>query len=111
MPVTASGKKISRATAWARQDTPNVSGRLMPTSFREYSGEMLFILHCCTRIHVISARAKARSDTEVCTPLPRRSGPSTTTEHGGPTTPTYWETLRLVVFQTSTILPRIEVWN
>src|SRR5215467_2845072 len=111
MLATASGKQIFRATGWARKGTLSVSAQLMPTSFPGYFGEMPFILHCCTRTHAISARAKAPLNTEVCTPLPQRSGPSTTTEHGGPTTRTYWETLLPAVFQTSTILPRTEAWD
>src|SRR5215475_6594791 len=111
MPASASGRKTFRATAWGRKGTPSALAQLTQTSFPEYFGEMLFILHCCTRTHAISAKAKARSNTEVCTPLPQRSGRSTTTEHGDPTTRTYWETSLPVVFQTSTILPRTVAWD
>src|SRR5215469_7666930 len=111
MPATASGKKIFRAMARGRKGTLSVSAQLIPTSFPEYFGEMRFILHCCTRTHAISARARARSNTGFCTPLPQQSGLNTTMEHGGPTMRTYWETLLPVVFQTSTILPPTEAWD
>src|SRR5215470_4235463 len=103
MAATASGEKIFRATAWARKGTRSVLAQLMPTSFPEYFGEMRFTLHCCARIHAISAREKARSNTGFFTPLLQPFGLNTTVEHGDPTMRTYWETLLPAAFQTFTI--------
>src|SRR5689334_21335472 len=111
MPGSASGKKIFPATAWVHKGTLSASARRTPTSFRGYFGGMRSTLHCCTRIHAISAREKAQSSVVLCTLLPQRSGVETTMEPGDPIIRTYWATLLPVVSQTSTILQQTEDWD